>query len=365
MNLKEGRSGKKEAAAATMLALLASGLFALESHDTYALSNGVYLASALAAIIAWLIFEALSTLCIRLCAESLADLLARVSGRFLGKLLGLCLVFLLLYVSAQPLYHAAIDQVNFVYTGADFTAVLCYIAPCLLLLVLLGLEAILRTSRMFLWLSMLSLLLMLVYAAPQFQSYRLFPILGGGMGELIGQTGKALLRFLPPLLALLIVGQGVHGIRHARKSGRMALLMALPLVLAIQLGEALSYYHSGLAGLSAPLYQIVEVAQINQPGMRLDRLLIFFWVLPGVLGTAYYLYAASLLFCRCFALRDIRPVGALMVGISATLALLHGQSPPWLKPLADWCYQNLWRILLGMVIFLMSAGLLRRRRVAL
>ncbi|MCL2695658.1 MAG: Ger(x)C family spore germination C-terminal domain-containing protein [Clostridiales bacterium] len=306
MNLREGRSGGKEAATATTMALLACALFPME---------GLYPVTLLAGLLSWLLFEGLAAL---------------LSHCTLKPILGLFLVPLLLYAAALPLYATAADQAAVVYPDANAAALLCFFIPCLLVPVLLGLETILRAARLFLWPGVVSLLLILLCAAPQFQTYRLFPILSGGLPELLKQTGRALPRFLAPLLALLSVRRGIHGLAHARRSGRRALALSLPVILSVQFGTALSASRGSLSQMNAPLYQIIEAAQANQQGIRLDRLLIFFWVIVAVLGVAFLLYAAALLICRCFAVRDIRPVGALLVGLAAMLfltACLPAQPP--------------------------------------
>jgi len=326
MRLKEGQTDTRGAVAATTLALLAGGLL---------VPGGTYLSSAFAALLSWLVFEGLTAWMARLGADSLPKLLRRVLGRILGGLIGLCLALLLLYVSALPLHAIAVDQARLADPGASFPVLLCYLLPCLLVLTLLGPETILRTSRLLWWLGPLATLLTLAYAAPQFRYYRLFPVLSG---DLLTQTAAALPRFLLPLLALLTVGvKGAGGdsspdnaapsqtaplapsLRQTRRSGRIALALGIGLILAIQIGRALSY---ASAEYATPLYETVENARVNSPGLRLDRLLPFAWVIVALPGVAFQLSAAARLFCRSIALRDDRPVGALLVGLVGALTLL-------------------------------------------
>ena len=137
-----------------------------------------------------------------------------------------------------------------------------------------------------------------------------------------GQTGSALLRFLAPGLALLVAGRGCQGQGNARKSVDLGLLLGGAGAFSLHLGLGLTFFGPDMASLSAPVYCMTMAARQERLGLRLDMLVLFLWVATGLVGAAFYLYAAALLLCRTMAVEDLRPVGALLVLLCMGLVLL-------------------------------------------
>ena len=83
-----------------------------------------------------------------------------------------------------------------------------------------------------------------------------------------------------------------------------------------------------------PFYRMVMT---SYPGvyLRMDKLLLFFWLVTGALCGAFYLYAAALLYCHATGVRDVRPAALSLSACAVTLtALASLDTASWLRNVA-------------------------------
>ena len=317
MNLRLGRFGRQESACAVGLAALISGIFSVNVSDTFAQGNVCYMATAAGALLALLLLRLVDGAMVRQKAPELSDLLA---GGL--KALALPLVAGLVLSAALPLFRFTLVMERYIFVEADYVPIVLYLLPVLLLLVLRGMECVGRMAKLLLLPGALAWLLTLLLASPAFALYHLFPLFSPCFSTFLDQTGSALLRFLAPGLSLLVAGRGCQGQGNARKSVDLGLLLGGAGAFSLHLGLGLTFFGPDMASLSAPVYCMTMAARQERLGLRLDMLVLFLWVATGLVGAAFYLYAAALLLCRTMAVEDLRPVGALLVLLCMGLVLL-------------------------------------------
>ena len=322
MNLRLGRFGLQESACAVGLGALISGIFAVDVRDTFAQGNLCYAATAAGALLSLLLLMLLGRAMARFQAEDLGGLLLDGFGPVLGAALGLPLVLGLVLAAGLPLFRFSLAMERYIFVEADYVPIVLYLLPVLLLLVLRGMECVGRMAKLLLLPGALAWLLTLLLASPAFALYHLFPLFSPCFSTFLDQTGSALLRFLAPGLALLVAGRGCQGQGNARKSVDLGLLLGGAGAFSLHLGLGLTFFGPDMASLSAPVYCMTMAARQERLGLRLDMLVLFLWVATGLVGAAFYLYAAALLLCRTMAVEDLRPVGALLVLLCMGLVLL-------------------------------------------
>ena len=347
MNLRLGRFGKQEAASAVGLAALISGTFSLNVGDTFARGNVSYMATAAGALLGLLLLMLLDGAVERLGGEDLGDVL--------HPLLALPLILGLLLAAALPLFRFTLAMERYIFVEADYEPIVLYLFPVLLMMVLSGMECVARMTKLMLIPGVLALIMTLLLASPAFDSSHLFPLFSPGFPALLTQTAQALFRFLPPGLALLAVGRGCQGQVNTMGGVTRGLLLGGLGAVLMHLGLGLTFFGPDMASLSSPVYCMTMAARQERLGLRLDVLVLFLWVMTGLVAAAFHTYAGALLVCRTMGVEDVRPVGALLTLLVAGAVLLFNFDSDRVLAFVRLVYRR------GHLLFLLPMGLLMAR----
>ncbi len=362
MNLREGRSGVREMTAAALLAVVTNGLFAVNNADTYRSGNMQYLATVVAVLLCLLLLSVLERVMAARNAQSLDMLLTGSLGGVGGAAVGILVVGGLLLAAVLPMNRFLLILTRYVFVEEDLVEICLYLLPVIVLLAYLGLEALVRTSYLCIWPVALAFVAAILVTAPGYRVYRLFPLLGGGAPELLVHSLAALFRFLPAVAALLAVGNGAHGVRYAAKAGRWALGVGGAVTAAIQVCVGMTFTSDYLQQLPAPLYHFLMQVRYDHPTMRVDKLVLFLWIISGLLAAAFYVYAAALLYCRLFRARDVRPVAAVMAAMCTGAMLLLHFSSEGMTQTVSFLYRNAYLLLLLPLLLAAALGAVRKRK---
>ncbi len=322
MNLRLGRFGLQEAACVVGLGAMISGIFSLNVGDTFARGNVCYMATAAGALLALLLLRLLQGAMVRAEAEDLGDLLLSGFGTVLGGVLALPLCLGLMLSAALPLFRFTLAMERYIFVEADYVPIALYLLAVLLIMVLRGMECVARMAKLLLIPGAIALIMTLILASPAFDSSHLFPLFSPGFRAFLEQIGAALSRFLAPGLALFAAGRGCQGQEHLLSGVRRGLLLGGAGAFMLHLGLSLTFFGPDMASMSAPVYCMTMAARQERMALRFDVLVLFMWVMTGLLASAFYLYAAALLLCRTVGVGDVRPVGALLVLGAMGLVLL-------------------------------------------
>ena len=362
MNLRLGRFGLQESACAVGLSALISGVFAVNVSDTFARGNVCYAATAAGTLLGLLLLRLLYGAMRRLGAEDLSELLLNAFGPVLGVVLAVPLILGLVLAAALPLFRFTLAMERYIFVEADYVPIVLYLLPVVFLLVLSGMECVARMAKLLLIPGALALGTTLLLAAPAFDPSHLFPLFGPGFFTFLQQTGEAMFRFLPPGLALFCVGRGCQRPVFAMDGVRRGLILGGLGAFLLHLGLGLTFYGWDMPALSAPVYCMTMAARQDRWGLRLDVLVLFLWVMTGLVAAAFYLYAASLLLCRMAGVEDVRPIGALTVLLGMGSVLLFNFDSDGILAVVRMAYQQGYLLLLLPMALLWGRSLWERRR---
>lgn len=355
MNLRLGAFGKQETAATVLLCTFFGGCFSVDCRTLFGQGNASWLTEIIAVIQALLLFEA-AVWALRVRGGS--DLSALIGDSKLKKALAVPLMLALVLAAMLPLKSFLLTMTEFVFAGSRSVAACLYLLPCLFLLTVLGAETIVRTARIFLPILILSILAALVSGIGEYRFDRIFPIPIGNPFRLMSEAGSAQLRAASPLLALLCVGEGTQDRMAMRSAGRIGTIAGGALAAAALFALAMMFPYSELREMSAPFYRMLIEVRAENPTLRLDRAVLFLWLAGAILCAAFYLYAACLLFCRTFGVRDARPVALCVSGLAVTLILVLQYDTAATSAVRGHLYRDAWA-LIGVPVPLI---LLKKRR---
>lgn len=308
MRIREGKIGRQESAAMVGLGVYSSMVFTMSSGKAYSCGNGTCIwmpaAIALALGIGLFIMYAMES-----CGVSTLD--ALLKGAFGGLMGGIAggAIIALLTVSA---FELLADFVNLIHSLAFYDQpywnIILWIVATVGLIAYLGLECISRTGRLLLPAFGIMLAVWLLLPVKSFRWSSLYPFPGNS----IAQMGRLLLEntsgAFAPIIAVLTITGGMHGMRFARNSCSVGAICALLAVAATQLCLGLAYGYKDLADMAYPLYRLNMMMLQEGYFFRMDKLILFFWLAMGIIPAGYYVFTASIMWCRCYGSKDTRPV---------------------------------------------------------
>lgn len=223
-----------------------------------------------------------------------------------------------------------------------------------------GLESLGRTAKMLLWVFAVAIIGLLLLTMPHFETFRLHPLLGQGLAPSAwGGVTRGVM--CADILAPAVFFHALQKSKARKQSGWIALGAGVFTAFALIVSISMLFAPDMLASMSEPLMRMSDFADAGLFFIRFEPLFFFIWFMLGALGLAFTHYSANFIYCRTFAIMDIRPVTAL----SALLCIIVGYGlqsgaevflrvEQWVNAYGYW-------LLLGPLVFSAAAAYIRRK----
>lgn len=337
MNYREGRIGTHEGVSAAAIALSTSGLFCIDSSYAYSKGNSTYITLPLSIILSLLIF----LLCwhgMRISGcRNLTELITFSMGKVLGKLIVTIIAIVFVVSALEPLSIFIQVMTGLIYDNTEYSMITLFVIPVIFLISVLGLESIGRIAKCFAALLVIMIAISLASTVKEIEVFRLYPLMGDGIAHMGEFTLSEVFSFLPGLCGLLIVGNGLQGLKNIRKTGIISALVALVVCAFVQLFIGLIYTYKDLQNAFVPLYRINLHNLLEAYQTRMDKLTFMAWLNGCIIACAFYIYSAGLIFARGFHQRDVRPAVLTFTVIMTVLVFMKFENiaigVDWLKNL--------------------------------
>lgn len=322
MRIREGKIGRQESAALIGTTVYTSMVFTLSSTEAYRSGNSTYLwmpaAIALALAVVLFVMHAMEK-----CGISTLDMLFKTAfGKIIGGVVGGVVIVLLLF-SAFELLTDFVNLIHsFVYYDQPYWNIILWIVASVGLLGFMGLESIARTGRLLLPAFAVILALWLLLPIESFDRSNLYPFPGNTLSEMGKLVWEKTSSAFAPIIAVLTITNGMHGMKFTRNACGIGVLCALFAVAATQLCLGLTYGYKDLVEMSYPMYRLDMMMPQEGYFFRMDKVALFFWLAMGLIASAYYVFTAAMMWCRCYGPKDTRPaVLALCVILACAIQI--------------------------------------------
>lgn len=346
MNMNTGRVGKMECISLVWIGCFVSALFALNTESVFANGNSSYVSNLAAALLSLLVFFTAAGAMRHCRLRDLSELFEYAFGRAVSGLFSIVIALALLLAAVLPLGRMLIIMCRYVYVDSTIAGVAAYFLPCLVLPLFLGFESIARTGKLFLASILASFLIAFLVAAPAFETYRLYPILGDGLFSALRFSLLGTERFLPALISLMILSRSAQGAKSMIESGSIGAVSGGISASVVLLLLGMLYPYQELSIMHSPMYRITASVKTGAAYLRLDKLLLFFWTIASIITALFYVFSASLLLSKAFRVRDIRPPALAFMATAATLALAGQGNFIWYERAGAFFANWLWAFLL-------------------
>lgn len=343
MNFREGKIGRQEGICLATIAMCVGGLFTLDPQFTYSNGNASYLTLVIAAVLSLLVFMLASVCMKRMEYVNLSGMLEDTCGKLGGGVLTIMLLIGFVFASYDPLARFVQVMHGLFFSGVDYRQIILYMMPSVIIIAWLGLETLGRTAKCFFILLFAVTIATVLAASGEYESYRLYPLIGGSVKNAASLSLSETSAFLPAFAALLICSKGLNGNKNMLSVGLYAGIIAAAICAVIQLLLGMVFTYRDLQKLVMPLCRINHISADEASMLRLDKIAQVFWMNGSMLSGAFYIYAGASLFSRSFGIRDIRPVIA-PVGMFTVILILMEFDGVFLQN--EWVL-NLWKALGG------------------
>ncbi len=317
MRIREGKIGRQESTSMIGIAVYTSLVFTLSSPESYRSGNSTYLwvpaAIGLALGTTLFVMHAMEK-----CGINTLDMLFKTAfGKFIGGVAGAVIIALLIF-SAFELLTDFVNLIHsFVFYDQPYWNIILWIVATVGLLGFLGLEPISRTARLLLPSFVIILGLWLLLPIKSFDKSNLYPFPGNTIVEMGKLIWKNTAPAFAPIIAVLSITNGMHGMKFSRNSCGIGVLCALFATAATQLCLGLTYGYKDLVEMPYPLYRLDMMMLQEGYFFRMDKVALFFWLVMGIIAAAYYVFTASMMWCRCYGPKDTRPAVLALCAILA------------------------------------------------
>lgn len=363
MNLLEGRVGLQESASAAWITCVIGALLTVNTQGSFSQGNASYIATLFSAVAGLGVFFLVASVMRARGCETLPALYRHAFGNQIGFMLSLATVFMILYEAMIPLSRILLVLCRFIFVESSPAAIAIFFVPVILILSVMGLETITRTSRLFLVVLVLAFVVMLALASPGYKTYRLYPLLGGDLVNLARQSLTGTARFVPVLMALLACAKGMQGIGSTSKIATISILTAAIMVALVQLCLGLTFSSDMLAELPAPIYRLTMSTSAGSLHSRVDKLLLFSWMICALLSGGFLCYAAALMYTRASGMRDTRPAAVAFSILVCALCLMAEREADWLLKTVDFLWRWAWLIAIAPPLLAAGLSLIRKKKL--
>ncbi len=322
MRIREGKTGRQESAALIGISVYTAMIFTLSSPESYGGGNSTYLWLPAAMAIAFALVLFVMYVMEKSGVTTLDILLKTAFGKIPGGIMGAIIILLFLF----SVFELLTDFVNlihsFVFYDQPYWNIILWITATVGLLGFLGLEPVSRTARLMLPAFVVILALWLLLPIDSFDKSNLYPLPGNTFMEMGGLIWENIPSAYIPIIAVLTVTNGMHGMKFARNACGIGVICAILAAAATQLCLGLTYGYKDLAEMPYPLYRLDMMMPQEGYFFRMDKIALFFWLAMGLISAAYYVFAASMMWCRCYGPKDTRPgVLALCVILACSVQI--------------------------------------------
>lgn len=305
--IKEGHFGFYEAYSLMTIVLVTKIFYTSPLSIIRILGTAAWYGTLISWCTILLFFMLLYFLMKRFPGSDLYQVFETVTGKFLGKIL-------ILIFTAYLLYFAGINLGEFVAIlkaySMPLTPTSLLIATFLLVaaaMAYVGLEGIVRLSRVFIYPVIGGILLLLLLAIPSYDFDFLKPYLGYGLRNTV-VTGVMRSSAYDEIVLLAVIIRSLHNVTLFKKVGFFSLLTTGLLFSACLVCILASFqYTSGSEHISG-MYQLTRIIYFSRFFQRIEAIFLFIWVISSVITVSFLIYEAISSYCRAFHIDNHRPL---------------------------------------------------------
>lgn len=262
--------------------------------------------------------------------KTLIQYLEEIVGRWPGKLLGLLYLFFFIHICsvmirefADFLVEAFLPETPLIVFGIVVIALAAYTIKQ-------GLEVLARVNQVFLPLILLSVVSIILLAAPEMDFKRLLPVFDSSIVDIF-KGSLAPGAWCGEIIALAMLIPFLNKPGEAGKTAFISILVTGLIFIIITTGS-LATFGPLISSMTYPFFNISRIINIAKVIDRVDPLVMAIWITGGFVKITFFYYVSVLGSAQWLKLKSYRPlvfpIGVILVSLSIavgdnTLEIFH------------------------------------------
>ncbi len=319
--MREGQVGKIELVCLLCLCIISISVFGIPAQELYSNGNSSYISLPLATLLAYGLFLLLENRIRSGGYINLDDMLKCTIGNFFAQLFKVFIAIQFIFAAALPLIQFMETMHSYIF-DTSYVMIAFYITIPIVVLPWLGFESIARTARIFAPLLLILSIIMMFIPLNSYQSYRMYPLLGDGVGDISLRTSAFCGMLFLIMISLFYIPQCTHGTRYYRKAVSKAVLISIIIMASMEIAISMIYTSNQLMDIQLPFLNLNDIIPAETYSIRSEKVTLFFLISGCFISSGFSNYMASNLLTKLFKQNDIRSFAFSCGFIASCIALI-------------------------------------------
>lgn len=266
-----------------------------------------WIISIFSSVITFILFFIFMKLHTRFENKDIVDIAEHLGGKPLKIIIGMIIagIALLLVIIVIREYSEDMKVISLPLSPLSFIMIFFIVGT--VLGSMLGLEAIVRLNAIVVPVISVAYIVILLGVIPQMELNNIFPILGTGMRNILG-NGLFRVSVFAELLAIFLLPPFLGDNKKVRGTGYIALGISSVFLLISSLAYILTFsYPSNLEPFN-PIYQMARLINLGRFFQRIESMFVFIWAMAALLYITSLFYLAVYVIAKSSGLKYMRPL---------------------------------------------------------
>lgn len=296
-------------------------------------------------------------------SHSFYDYCEKVLGRWIGRVLVLMYTFFAFITASILLWIQGNFLITQIYQETPASFLQGIFAITILIAVNFGIQAVARSSEIFIPWVLLLLTFMIFSLIPQYEGKKLLPLLDFNWKPTISASLSYISVVTSPLVLLLTLFPKIKDIKAAKRGMLLGNLLGGIILLMISLMTVSILGADLTQNQTFPAYIVAKKINIGAFITRIEVVLAFIWIITIFYKTHLYFYAAIEGFAHAFKIKNVKSVSAPLTFLLGALSINIYPNTAYMM---EWNVKT-WipfSLTFGLVfpLILLIAGLLRKQK---
>jgi len=305
--LKEGRFGYKEAISLIVISITSKVFFTSASLVSRLVGTAGWYMTLVSAAVAALFFAFLYLLLKRFPGKNIMEINDIVLGKFAGSLLSLVLCAFLMIIASIDMREFTEVLKVFVLPESPPSFIMVIFIISVISLAFAGLETLVRYSKFLVYLLGAGCIFVILLSIPDFRVYRLFPLLGNGLGKTI-INGALRCSFYGEAALVGIMAASLQGTNEIKRIGFYSIFISGLMTSLCLLSFGMVFPYSTAQELVSPMFAMAANVHLGGFLQHMEPIFVFLWNFGSFIEVSALFYSAIMIYCHVFRISDKRPV---------------------------------------------------------
>ncbi len=358
--IKEGKFGVQETTCLLTLIMCDKLFFSSPAFLTRLVGTAVWYTTLISNITAIFAFIFIYLLLKRFPGKNIVEIFDLSMGRFFGFLFSFAFMMFFLYNASLILREFTDSLKVYMYIDTPSSIIEIFFIIAVVIAAYLGLESIIRISRLFGYGFLFGLILVLILSLQNVNYRYLFPFWGNGLHQTIIHGVRRSSAY-SEIVAITVFAGSLHNIRDIKKAGFTSLILSGVIFTTVLLFFIMIFPYSILQELTSPMYAMIRAIKHGNFLQRIDPFFLFVWNAITLITISILFYCAVSIYCKIFRLQDSNPIIIPMAVLLLVLTMAPKDYASVVSGSVQSLRENGWMIAYGLPFIALITAIIRRK----